>query len=217
MRLCEITESAEDTSELVTIATEIARGVLAHADSLRDRDHIGRVSDYTTAMNNLPAEFYRTEIKMSSKLGDLNAQETIIYSGGKPQIEIKLSTELLDGEEDEVISTITHELRHALDDAKSEFRMKDRTNKYTKPKAGDDSGYWSKPFEINARITQAMHELARQIQTNGLDEEEPLEQQIDTYLSINQVGKYLKGGKNSKDYKRAVNRVYTYLKHKNLV
>lgn len=79
-------------------------------------------------------------------------------------------------------SVITHELRHALDDYKSEFRA-NRSKKYSTPKNkmhrrdyGDDPyvdpalkarPYLARPAEINARFAEVLHGITSQVQHAG--------------------------------------------------
>jgi hypothetical protein len=70
----------------------------------------------------------------------------------------------------------------------------------------------SKPLEINARAIQAQQQL-KSLYPDGIRDIDTteLKNQIDEILDEFLVTKYLPKGQNSREYKRIVNRIISYL------
>lgn len=118
----------------------------------------------------------------------------------------------------ELASIIAHELRHLLDYAKSHGRLylskkKDKPGRYVSPKIKDQGeyiSYLSQPDEINARVIQAQEELERVINKYPVKDKVLIEL-IKHALRKHRVIEVLPKGKESKEYRRILNRILRYL------
>lgn len=118
----------------------------------------------------------------------------------------------------ELASIVAHELRHLLDYAKSKGRLyvsrkKDRPGRYVRPKVkdqGEYTSYLSRPDEINARVMQAQEELEKVINKYPVKDKALIEL-IGHALRKHRVLEVLPKGKESKEYRRILNRILRYL------
>jgi hypothetical protein len=112
----------------------------------------------------------------------------------------------------DISSTISHELRHALDDTLSQGKAL-FGKKAEKP-------YEQRPKEINARLSQAMKMIGDLLkdQLKGLDEFEQISIDdikfvIDKAFTANRIQQAFGNYKDNKNYRHAFNRALMYAKH----
>jgi len=118
-------------------------------------------------------------------------------------------------------SIVTHELRHALDDFKSEFKASS-SNSYTKPKQKihrktPDDLYMAQPIEINARFLQALNAIVEVITNSrrkGLTKEQTKDSamhELGRAFSHYDIGEFFPNKQQSDDYKRLVKRAVDFV------
>jgi hypothetical protein len=122
-------------------------------------------------------------------------------------------------------TTISHELRHALDDYKSGNKVNKR---YNTPKNKElrgvtnhptlgNVGYTAQPIEINARFLQVMDDLTpviKRIVTSGLSHTDARTKSIKilgNLLTKYQITQLFKRGTDSPDYKRIIKRAVDFI------
>lgn len=117
----------------------------------------------------------------------------------------------------EFVSTLAHELRHALDDAKSKMGAAD-SKRYNTPRKkehqDDEYGYMAQPAEINARFIQAMESLSRAIPVIYKLPPEKIKSRIK--IAINQtfqnnsISDLFPEKEKSRDYKQLIKRAVKF-------
>jgi hypothetical protein len=119
---------------------------------------------------------------------------------------------------------ISHELRHALDDIRSDYETSRENSKYTTPKikshrANDDTrnmSYYAQPAEINARFLQVLDGITPFIKrmVTTYDEGEAREQilqKLNTLMKSFKIDMVYPERTESKDYKRLMKRAVDYI------
>lgn len=105
-------------------------------------------------------------------------------------------------------SAITHELRHALDDVKSDYKTADMSIGYNKS-SSKDHDYYSIPAEVNARFIEALHlvqqRMAELSSNNNLNKEEILNY-FYSLLEKKKISMLFPEKTASKQYRRLVKR-----------
>lgn len=117
-------------------------------------------------------------------------------------------------------STIAHELRHMLDDIKSDFRVASST-RYATPKDKEfrrtmddpyapNMKYLAQPAEINARFVQVLNSLVPKIKRLAslpkLDARDRLHKMLKYEMDMHDVAGMFRDKNNSPDYKRLLKR-----------
>lgn len=189
MRLREffLTETAEEDRAIISLALPIYKYLQQYADQDLDYDdedeiiYVGKIGQ----LFDTPLEGLRhVRLEIQSDIGLLERiNDRRALSGEKPIFEapggvwysdtntIVLNADYLSV--DSMKSAISHELRHALDDVKSDYRVSDSAfystprkkshRKVTKdPKLGDLT-YLAQPAEINARFVQVLDDMVPNI------------------------------------------------------
>lgn len=120
---------------------------------------------------------------------------------------------------------ITHELRHALDDYKSQFKA-GQSQKYFTPKNKqhlktdnifDPShpSYLAQPAEINARFLQVLHRLVpiirRQVRIDPVTAKSKIDHELITLMNTNHIIELFPEKEKSKDYKRLMSRAAQFI------
>jgi hypothetical protein len=124
-----------------------------------------------------------------------------------------------------LLSTIiAHELRHALDDFKSNFKA-NASKRYSTPKQSnrsetntsyfDNNEYLAQPSEINARFVQALYGMVPIIKKEFQDQEKidkrSIFDKLKHQLEINRISNLFPEKEKSKDYKRLMKRAVDFL------
>lgn len=151
MRACEfVIEARDDQIELEDLANKIAQYLLKGGQ----RSTVGKITGSVGALSNvkisLRTKMPRTQgLPRSAAAAYDPSTKTIIV----PRIAKDLTSELV------------HELRHALDDVKSSGRFLQGRKTNTPISKNDDprSAYLSLPLEINARFSQAIHSIIKDL------------------------------------------------------
>ena len=161
----------------------------------------------------------RKEIKKAHNLDKIR-EKGAYYGLWDPESKtITLNRDLID--EPAVRSAVAHELRHALDDYKSNFKASSST-RYSTPKDKSfrgvekdpiygDADYFARPEEINARFIEVLNSMVPKIRS-AVKEVPP--EQLRSYilaefrdaLDFHHILKYFPQGAKSPDYKRLMKR-----------
>jgi hypothetical protein len=121
-------------------------------------------------------------------------------------------------------SSIVHELRHALDDYKSNFEANWQNRRYTTPKKKehriakhdkDDTPYIAEPAEINARFLQVLDGMVDPIKRAVKLEPEYANKLIlgnlNKLLTSHRIIELFPEGLQSKDYRRLIKRAIAFI------
>jgi len=174
MRIQELlVETAEDDRAILSLADAIYNYLQSYADTELDYDetgviHIGRIGDlFDTPIEILNS--VRLEITPDEAIVDLARR---LYGRATPADShfgqwdpmnkaISLNADYLSSKR--MRNVIAHELRHAMDDAKSLNRANQstryRTARSVQHQADQDGAYQAQPAEINARFVEALNLL----------------------------------------------------------
>ena len=116
-------------------------------------------------------------------------------------------------------SAIAHELRHALDDYKSNFNANREDSRYTKPIdkkfVNTDLGYYAEPAEINARFLQILHYMIpiikRASKLSNEQQNKLIKDSLDKAFDFYKMNEIFPEKYKSKDYRRLVNRSLEFI------
>jgi predicted secreted protein len=121
-------------------------------------------------------------------------------------------------------TSIVHELRHALDDYKSDFKANQQERRYTTPRKkehrvkkheNDDTPYIAEPAEINARFVQVLHGLVdpikRAVKLDPEDANKLILGTLNKLLSFHRIEELFPERTQSKSYKRLVKRAVDFI------
>ena len=116
-------------------------------------------------------------------------------------------------------TTITHELRHALDDIKSDYRASYST-RYNTPKKSQHRdhpqwGYLAQPSEINARFSEILHVLTLSVirakRNAPADVKSQVMQDFNSLLKNKRIAELFPERERSREYKRLIKRVLDFI------
>ncbi len=123
-------------------------------------------------------------------------------------------------------STIAHELRHALDDYKSNGEAFKTGGRYVTPKKKEhrkstndpyfgNVAYLAEPAEINARFVQVLHDLVpiiqRSVKLPGANGKASIESGLKKSLEDNRIADLFPEKTKSKSYQRLIKRAYDFI------
>jgi hypothetical protein len=134
---------------------------------------------------------------------------------GDPEGTIVLNSNLVGTAE--AAKKLAHELRHVLDDSKSQMKGAD-SKRYNTPRKkehqNDEFSYLAQPAEINARFIEAMESLSRAIPIIYKLPPEKIrprvKQAINQALANNRISELFPEREQSKDYKRLMKRALSF-------
>jgi len=122
-------------------------------------------------------------------------------------------------------STITHELRHALDDYKSDFKAGDST-RYSTPKNPayrdvedhptlGNVGYLARPEEINARFAQVLNDMVpvvgRAAKLGQAEADKLISSSLLRFMELRKIYNLFPEKEASKDFKRLMSRAMVFI------
>ena len=108
-------------------------------------------------------------------------------------------------------SEIVHELRHALDDVKSAGKfLQGRKTSTPRSLTSTSSAYLSTPVEINARFTQAIQSIVKDLQGTSPSHEEIM-QAIKVEFLAQDITQFFPKRMADPDYRRLLTRALSYL------
>ena len=221
MRLYEfiLVESTEEDRAIVSLSMAISE-LLSHYDSdIIQDEEIGTIGELFTLpdiISNL--KFVKLILIPSSDMGRSNGEYKTSELDGRVFVQIRINA--LKIHTNLITRSISHELRHALDDIKSGFRAMDtsfyRTPKKKEHRSGDEyTKYIADPAEINARFTGVLDILTTSLGKFNLDGKGNLKsrglQEFYKLLNSNNIAELFPEGTKSKDYRRLLNRALDYI------
>lgn len=241
MRLVELflNETTEEDRALISLAEPIYRYLQKYADQDLDYDNedeliyvgkIGQLFDTPVeALNNIKIEV-QSDIGLLERINNRGA-----LSGKKPIFEAPAGVWFADSNSivfnadylsyDYMKSTIAHELRHALDDVKSEYRVSS-SSRYSTPKKKSfrnvtkdphmgDLSYLAQPAEINARFVQVLDDLVGKIKRASVlpfdEARAKLHKQLKFNFDKHNITHLFPEKEKSRDYKRLMKRAVDFI------
>ena len=187
MRLQELFETTEEDRALISLSSAIYNRLQSYTDSHSNSIHVGKIQDMfdtpIIALNNISIDiqagdtFLRRlhDIPPSDVVSDKN-KDTAVAFWDEDTDTVVINRDYL--ATNRIKTTITHELRHALDSVKSN-KFPGDANRYFTPKkkehrahyytadgsidkndARNLTPYRAQPAEINARFTEVLHALS---------------------------------------------------------
>jgi len=230
MRIHElILETPEEDRAIISLANVIYEYLQKYADTDLDYDetgviHIGRIGELFDTP--IPAmDRVRLEITSDEAIMDLarrlNGKATPADShfGQWDPMEkaISLNADYLSSKR--MRNIIAHELRHAMDDAKSLNRANQssryRTARSPSDRENPDSAYRAEPAELNARFIEALHVLTPIITKLANLEPAEFRSKMTAYLNrafeIKDIADYYPEKTASPHYKRLLQRAWAYI------
>jgi hypothetical protein len=146
-----VIEARDDQIELEDLATKIAQYLLKGGQ----RSTVGKITGSTGVLSNVKVSL-RTRMP---KTQGLPRSAAAAYDPSTKTIIVPRMAK-------DLTSELVHELRHALDDVKSSGRFLQGRKTNTPISKNDDprSAYLSLPLEINARFSQAIHSIIKDLE-----------------------------------------------------
>jgi hypothetical protein len=241
MRLVELflNETTEEDRALISLADSLYKHLQKFADQDLDYDNdeetlpvgkIGQLFDTPLqGFDNIKIEI-QSDIGLLERINDKRALE-----GKKPIFEAPagvwysgINTIVFNADylsSDFMKSTVTHELRHALDDLKSEYRVSS-SSKYSTPKKKSfrkvtndphmgNLAYLAQPAEINARFTQVLDDLVGKIKRVAQlpfgEARDKLHRQLKFGFDKHNISHLFPEKEKSRDYKRLMKRAADFI------
>lgn len=190
-------EAREDQIELEDLATKIAQYLLKGGQ----RSTVGKITGSTGPLANikvsLRARMHRTQgLPRSAAAAYDPDTKTVIV----PRIDKDLTSELV------------HELRHALDDVKSSGRFLQGKKTSTPRSTNKDprSAYLSLPLEINARFSQAIHSIIKDLKGTNPSKKDIIDA-IRIEFFVQNITPFFPNKMNDPAYRRLFSRALSYL------
>lgn len=242
MKLLElfITETTEEDRAIISLSSTVYRHIQKYADYVEpdssDTIDTGKIDDYcTTPLDGMedisvvliPGDVLREKIKKERK----ESGEEVDDDEGKVTLgqwdangpTIFLNSDYITS--NAIKSTITHELRHALDDLKSGGKAnastKYRTPKNKKHRKKDpylgDLSYKAQPAEINARFAQVLHAITTELERASLKDLPPdqlrarAESTLKRSMQTHKISYLFPQKDRSPDYKRLLKRAADFI------
>lgn len=245
MKLVELflNETTEEDRALISLADSIYKHLQKYADQSTDFDNeddedlgLVRVGKIGNLFDTPLQGFDNIKIEIQSDIGLLeriNGKRSL--EGKKPVFDapdgvwfaasntIVLNADYLSSIHMKTI--ITHELRHALDDIKSEYRVSN-SQKYSTPKKKSfrkvtndphmgDLPYLAQPAEINARFAQVLDDLIGKVKRVAhlptKDARDKLHNQIKYGFDKHNISHLFPEKEKSRDYKRLMKRAADFI------
>lgn len=191
-----ISETRADQIGLEALASKINQYLLQGGQN----STVGKITGTTGP---LAAIRISRRVRMPKTQG-LSVNATAAYDPDTRTILVPKETRQLESE-------IVHELRHALDDIKSSGKFL-QGRKTTSPRfsTSANSVYLSTPVEINARFTQAIHSIVKDLQGTSPSRAEII-QAIKVEFIVQNITPFFPKKMADPDYRRLFTRALSYL------
>ena len=243
MRLQELFETTEEDRALISLSSAIYKKLIQYIDTDNDSIELGKVADLVDtplqALNNISIDIQGGDVFLR-RLHDIPPEDVIGDKADKTAVAFwdeDTDTAVFNRDylgTERIKTTITHELRHALDsvksnkfpgDAKGYFTPKkkehrtlyyDNKGKLDKNDARNLIPYRAQPAEINARFTEVLHALsdfaAKRYETVAPHLlKKQLMQDFKRLLNKFNIAYLFPEKTESKDYKRLLKRGYDFI------
>lgn len=192
-----VIEARDDQIELEDLATKIGQYLLKGGQ----RSTVGKITGSNGALSNvkisLRTKMHKTQGLPKSAAAAYDPEtKTIIV----PRINKDLTSELV------------HELRHALDDIKSsgKFLQGRKTNTPRSKNNDPRSAYLSLPLEINARFSQAIHSIIKDLKGTNPTRKDIVDA-IRVEFFVQSITPFFPDRMKDPAYRRLFSRALTYL------
>jgi hypothetical protein len=215
-----IIESTDEDRAIISLAHTIWQHIQSYANSSKTVN-LGAISSFMdtplSALNNIKIVLGDDDTMNKENSGSNADHLTSVQTSGMWIAEtdtILLNLSIIN--ERSMRRTIAHELRHALDDMKSNYHA-GSSHRYNSPKMNQnsDDSYKSSNAEINARFAEVLYAMTVYIKNAKEKEiENPHEYVMDkfhTMMDQKQIYKYFPEKEKSKLYKRLVSRATDFI------
>lgn len=247
MRLQELFETTEEDRALISLSSSIYELLKPYMgsdntkydDPAQELIHVGMIGDLfdtpVVTLNDVNIDLqsgipFWERSKDSASTDEFDGSKQILAFWDEPTKTIVLNLDHIDASR--MKTTITHELRHALDEVKSgsfppspKNKTPDITNRYFTPKKKEHRKhdpystvqYRAMPAEINARFVEILDVLANRIIPLRYEKVEPqlikrqLSRDFSNLLTKYEIADLFPEKTASKDYKRLVKRAYDFM------
>lgn len=246
MRLQELFETTEEDRALISLSSSVYDRLepyfnvdLDYTDEDEETVDIGKIGDLfdtpISVLNNVSVELQGGEpfIRRAKNIGATDSMELsdkiILGIWDDTTRSIVINSDYLDS--NRMRTTITHELRHALDEYKSNSyppspknKNPDVINRYFTPKkkehrsASHDSNisYRAQPAEINARFAEVLDTLAtriipRAIKSSPAQARSTITHDLNHLLTKYEIADLFPERTESRDYKRLIKRAVDFI------
>lgn len=231
MRLQELFETSEEDRELISLSSAVYDKVKPYIDSdINELVRIGKIGDimdtHLPEVNNISIELEGGDAFMQRAIDP--GEDPAVYEGKEllAFYEEDTRTVVLNSDflgRQRMKTSITHELRHALDEIKS-GSYPGNAKRYFTPKKKehrkDDpystAQYRAQPAEINARFVEVLDILSKRIPKwyaaiDGKDIKKQLSTDFKNLLNKYEIADLFPEKTQSRDYKRLVKRAYDFM------
>lgn len=225
-------ETSEEDRAIVSLSSALVAKLVSRYNSTKETHFkLGRIGDLVDtpllALNDI-----QIEVTDADHLLDIiqkeKSPESTTNGVWDPEIDtIWINHELLSGLRIKIIRIISHELRHALDDMKSDYRAGE-SHRYDTPKKIEYRGvknhpemgnvdYLARPSEINARFLEVLTFLTRSISKNYplYDNEKDLfdrsVEDLYNFMEKKKISGLFPEKEKSKEYRRLLRRGLDYI------
>lgn len=209
-----LVETAEEDRAIISLSTVLFKIASQHADQSVNLGPIGElVNTPLTAVNDISIVMVPGD-EMSSlyaRLFDVDEGSDTTSGIWVPEENSIYINSSLFGT-NKLKATITHELRHALDDMKSGYKASEAYGYNVAPTGKDE--YKGQPAEINARFAEVMHYLtgyiAKQDQQGTLNRDDVV-RRLYELMGSKQISTMFPEKTQSKAYKRLLKRAMDFV------
>lgn len=197
MRLRElVNEKAQDQSDIETLAASISQYLQSGGKSAS----VGKITGTNGPLKNV-------KVKLVSNMPTTQGLPFAADAAYNPDTRTIIVPRL----DKDLSSELVHELRHALDDILSAGRFL-QGKRTTTPKSNDNASksYLSVPYEINARLSQAVHAIAKELSGKNPSRDDII-QAIKIELLVRDITRFYPKRMNDPEYRRLISRALSYL------
>lgn len=224
-----LVETTEEDRALISLSTALYPLLMKYADTEEKLVKVGKIGDLVntplSALDNVSIELQQNDDFMRRSVDDdddalADLSDAVRVAFWDPNEDVFVIN-LKHIKKPVIRRTITHELRHALDDMKSEY-MASASDKYMTAKKkvhqrDQVNSYLAKPGEINARFTQTMHLIVLKLEKlfNITQDVPAIRKEMMYYLELvfqtNHISTLFPEREKSKDYKRLMKRAVDFI------
>jgi hypothetical protein len=226
MKLQEIflVETTEDDNNLIKSSAELFNIIMRYADYDSSFLSLVKLGKLGAIVKNPPEGLEDIRIvlmsnnRLAARAKSVSAKRSVIGIWDPEIHALVLNSDRLTSPK--IRTAITHELRHALDDIKSNYRA-GKSIRYSTPKnkefrSNPEQSYDAEPTEINARFTELLHDIHDDIvRVSGRFSPTVLRSKLiaflPKYFDRHNLSFMFPEKDQSKDYRRLVNRAISYI------
>jgi hypothetical protein len=233
MRLRELylVETTEEDRAIISLSSSLSDYVQKYRPG--DIVNLGKIGDFLDTplegLNDISIEILPQD-QLFAKIHGADAEEAYPAQGNPmgcwfpEEKTIRLNSDKIQAKG--MKSIISHELRHVLDDVKSDFRST-KSSKYFTPKnkslrsgSGDSytdhAAYLAQPAEINARFVQVLNIMVKVIDVavrkiSPENRDRYIMRKLDEYMNHYHISELFPEKEQSKDYKRLMKRAADFI------